>query len=237
MPAQAAYLESHEAVRRFAPMVRRMAHHMLSRLPANVEFDDMVQAGMIGLMDATRRYQDNQGARFETYAAQRIRGAMLDGLRDGDWLPRRVRQAQRRIDAATNAVAHRKGRVPTESELADELAMPLADCRRLVGEARGAQLVHAEDLDGGLDAIEPPAHDASGPSTDPLAQLEEQRFHETLAAAIERLPERERRVMGMYYEQDLNLREIAQVLGITESRVCQLHGQAVRRLRVRLKDR
>ncbi len=235
MPAQAAYLESNEAVKRYAPMVRRMAHHMLSRLPANVELDDMVQAGMIGLMNAAERYENDHGARFETYAAQRIRGAMLDGLRDNDWLPRSLRRAQRRIDAATNAAAHRKGRTPTESELAEELAVSLPDCRRLLREARGAHLVHAEDLHGGADALECAVQEESTPANDPLAQLEDRQFREALVGAIERLPERERRVMGMYYEQDLNLREIAQVLGVTESRVCQLHSQAVRRLRERLK--
>jgi RNA polymerase sigma factor for flagellar operon FliA len=235
MHAQAAIRNRNQAVSRYSPMVRRMAHRMLSRLPANVELDDMVQAGMMGLMDAAERYQGGQGAQFETYAAQRIRGAMLDGLRDSDWLPRSVRRSQRRIDAASNAVAHRKGRRPTEAELAAELDLPLAECRRMLGEAHCGQLVHAEDLSGGLDALAPQGRDAADAAADPLARLEDRRFRAALVAAIGRLPERERQVMGMYYEQDLNLREIAHVLGVTESRVCQLHGRAVRRLRERLR--
>jgi RNA polymerase sigma factor for flagellar operon FliA len=235
MYTQNGTLSREEAIRRYAPMVRRMAHHLLARLPASVELDDMVQAGMIGLLDALSRYEEAHGAQFETYAAQRIRGAMLDGLREHDWLPRGVRRAQRRIDAAMQALEHRNGRSPTETELARQLGLTLEDYRALLQEARGTQLVFYEDLADSEEGGELAGRDCADPAPDPLARLQDKKFRKALVAAIEKLPERERMLMGMYYEQELNLREIAEVMGVTESRVCQLHSQAIARLRARLK--
>ncbi|MCX7962694.1 MAG: RNA polymerase sigma factor FliA [Burkholderiales bacterium] len=234
MYTQKGTLSRDEAVRRHAPLVRRMAHHLIARLPANVELDDVIQAGMMGLLDAIQRYEEHHGAQFETYAAQRIRGAMLDALRSHDWLPRGVRRAQRRIDRALQALEHRLGREPTESEIAAELRLSLDEYRRLLEEARGTQLLFYEDLAPGSED-EREETDTPDLQTDPLARLEDRRFREALVAAIERLPERERQVMGMYYEQELTLKEIAAVLGVTESRVCQIHAQAIARLRARLK--
>lgn len=229
-------LDRDAAVRKYAAMVRRMAHHLLARLPASVELDDMIQAGMMGLMDALARYEDTHGAQFETYAAQRIRGAMLDGLREHDWLPRGVRRAQRRIDAAMQSLEHRLGRMPSEAEVAQQLEVSLDEYRSLLLEARGAQLVFYEDLAEGGEGGDFFERNAPDPALDPLARLQDQRFRTALVAAIEKLPERERMVMGMYYEKEMNLREIAEVLGVTESRVCQLHGQAISRLRSRFKN-
>jgi RNA polymerase sigma factor for flagellar operon FliA len=228
-------LDQDAAVRKYAGMVRRMAHHLLARLPASVELDDMIQAGMMGLMDALTRYEDTHGAQFETYAAQRIRGAMLDGLREHDWLPRGVRRAQRRIDKAMQALEHRLGRMPGETEIAQQLEVSLEEYRHLLLEARGAQLVFYEDLSEGGEGGDFFERNVPDPGLDPLARLHDKRFRKALVAAIEKLPERERMVMGMYYEKEMNLREIAEVLGVTESRICQLHGQAISRLRSRFK--
>jgi RNA polymerase sigma factor for flagellar operon FliA len=219
-------------------MVRRVASQLAARLPANVELDDLVQAGMIGLVDALSRYESGQGAQFETFAMQRVRGAMLDELRGADWLPRSVRRNQRTIEAAIHRAEQRLGHSPAEAEIAAELGMPLADYQQLLGEARGAQLVHLEDIGGGaaedgdeyLERYLPPQAD------EPMSIFGDERFRHALADAIEQLPERERFVMGMYYEQDMNLKEIGAVLGVTESRVSQLHSQAVARLRTRLAD-
>jgi len=233
---RAGTLDREAATRRYAPLVRRIAHHLLARLPASVELDDLLQAGMVGLMEALARYEDVHGVQFETYAAQRIRGAMLDGLRAQDWMPRGVRRAQRRIDAAVQALEHRLGRPPAESEIARELGLSLEAYRDLLQEARGAQVLFYEDFveaDAGSEFI---ARAAPDPAPDPLERLRDKRFRAALVAAIERLPEREKAVMGMYYEQEMNLREIAEVLGVTESRVCQIHSQAVARLRAALKD-
>ncbi len=223
-------LAKDQLAQRYAPLVKRIAYHMMAKLPASVEVDDLVQNGMIGLLDAMDRYEDGLGAQFETYAVQRIRGAMLDGLRENDWLPRSARREIRKVDAAIQRLEHEHGRPPSETELAGALDMSLAEYQKLLLEARGHQLVYLEDLgDGeGDDFLE-----RHGPvnEADPLAQLEDAGTRRQLVAAIEALPEREKLMMALYYEQDLNLREIGEVMGVTESRVCQLHSQAISRLR------
>jgi RNA polymerase sigma factor for flagellar operon FliA len=228
-------LDRQSAIERYGPMVRRMASQLIGRLPANVEIDDLVQAGMIGLFDAMTRYESDRGAQFETFATQRVRGAMLDELRGSDWLPRSVRRNQRTIEAAIHRAEQRLGRAPVETDTADELGMPLADYQRLLDDARGAQLVHLDDYDddGEENFLDRNVAAADG---DPQAILGDTRFRHALVAAIEKLPERERLVMGMSYEQEMNLKEIGAVLGVTESRISQLHSQAVARLRTQMKQ-
>lgn len=225
--------EKEQIVLRFAPLVRRLAFQMMARLPASVQVDDLIQNGMIGLLDASARFEDGLGAQFETYAVQRIRGAMLDGLRENDTLPRGMRREMRRVEAVLHQLEHRHGRHPTEIELAAALEIPLAEYQKLLTEARGHQLVYLEDLSGGDEEGEDflDRHVAS-PTPDPLALLEEAGLQKTLASALSHLPEREKMAMALYYEEDLNLKEIGEVMGVTESRVCQLHSQAVARLRV-----
>lgn len=224
-------LAKEQLVSKYVPLVKRIAFHMMAKLPASVEVDDLVQNGMIGLLDAMSRYEEGLGAQFETYAVQRIRGAMLDGLRDNDWLPRGARREMRRVEAAIHKLEHENGRQPSESELAAALDLSLADYQKLLLEARGHQLVYLEDLSEGQDSDFLERHRAAS-GLDPLALLEEAGTREALVRAIETLPEREKMMMALYYEQDLNLREIGEVLGVTESRVCQLHSQAIARLRV-----
>lgn len=223
-------------VEQFVPLVKRMAHHLLARLPASVQVDDLVQAGMLGLMDAAGRFEEGQGAQFETYASQRIKGAMLDELRANDWMPRGVRRAQRDIEKAIGKLEHRLGRPPAEAEVAREMKLSLAEYQNMLADARGAQLIHFDSGDDGEDGdsfLDRHLADVSG---DPLERVRDQRFRTALIGAIDLLPERERMLMGLYYEQELNFREIAAVMGVTESRVCQLHSQAVARIRARLKD-
>lgn len=222
-------------VRELAPLVKRIAHHMMAALPPSVEIDDVIQSGMMGLLDAARRYQTTEGAQFETYAVQRIRGAMLDGLRQCDWLPRGVRRSLRQAEAMIAKLEQKKGRPPTEAELAAALGMELADYQHLLQEARGYQIVSYEDFAGDEDDSFLERH-ATGHEGDPLEVLEERSLRESLVAGIDALPEREKLVMGLYYEQELNLREIGEVLGVSESRVCQIHTQAIARLRVRLRE-
>ena len=227
--------EKNEYVTRYSPLVKRMAHHLLSRLPRSVQLDDMIQAGMIGLMEAASRFRDDQGAQFETFAARRIRGAMLDELRQNDWLPRGMRKAQRKIESALSALEQRLGRPPSENEIAAELKLSLADYQTLLQEAHGAQLFYYDDFSGGDDEHFLDRNQAEG-QPDPAQMLQDSRFKASLAKSIETLPEREKLLMGLYYEQELNFREIGEVLGVTESRVCQLHAQAITRLRGKLKD-
>lgn len=228
-------MKKEEYVEKFAPLVKRIAYHLMTRLPTSVQVDDLIQAGLIGLLDAADHYDGSQGAQFETYAVQRIRGAMLDELRQADWLPRTVRKNLRQIEAAMSRLEQQLGRAPTESELAAELKVPLADYQQMLLDARGHQLVYYEDLQDaeGTDFFE--RHHATD-ENNPLNILEDQGFRKMLIEAIKGLPERERQMMAMYYEQELNLREIGEVLGVSESRVCQLHSQAVARLRAKLRE-
>ena len=219
------------------PMVRRLAQRLMARLPANVEFDDLLQAGMIGLADALSRSDTATGPQFEAFAAQRINGAMLDELRAGDWLSRDMRRQQRGAGAAVHKLEQRLGRAPQSSEVAGELGVTLEDYQTLRAALRDSQFVSLDDVMGEEDADGHPleAHIAD-PDADPVRQVNEYRRRRALVQAIEGLPERERQALSMYYEHDMSLRDIGAVLGVTESRVCHLHGQAIRRLRIKLRE-
>ena len=229
----AGQIDKDQLVQRFAPLVKRIAYHLMVKLPSSVQIDDLVQNGMLGLLDALGKFEAGMGAQFETYAAQRIRGAMLDGLRENDWLPRSLRRDFRRIEEAIAQLEQAHGRVPAEKELANALGMSLGDYQKMLQDARGHQLISFEDMieDGDEDYLERHLVDDAG---DPARIFEDASLRQLLVQAIEALPEREKLMMALYYEQDLNLREIGEVMGVTESRVCQLHSQAVARLRTRL---
>ncbi|MES2771837.1 MAG: RNA polymerase sigma factor FliA [Pseudomonadota bacterium] len=232
----AGQLSKDQLVARFAPLVKRLAYHLMSRLPSSVQVDDLVQNGMIGLLDAIARFESGVGAQFEAYAVQRVRGAMLDGLRENDWLPRNLRRDFRRIERAIAQLEQTNGRAPSEQELAVALGVSLAEYQKMLQDARGHQLLYFDDMasSDGEDFLE--YHQVSE-TNDPVQLLAEQATQKLLAQGIEALPEREKLMMALYYEQDLNLREIGEVMGVSESRVCQLHGQAIARLRVRLLGR
>jgi RNA polymerase sigma factor FliA len=221
----------------YAPLVRRLALQLIAKLPASVDLDDLIQAGMLGLLDAASRYQDDQGAKFETYASQRIRGAMLDELRANDWVSRGLRQSSRGVAKAIQAQEHKRGRSPSESEIAEELQLPLGAYQHLLQEIHGCQLVYYEDFDRGehensfIDQHCRSENSSSTGTADPLAQLLESGLRQRLIEAIEAVPERERLLLSLYYEEELNLREIGAVMEVSESRVCQLHSQVISRLR------
>jgi len=220
-----------------APLVKRLAHQMKAKLPPSVEVDDLIQAGMIGLLDAVSRYEETHGAQFETYAVQRIRGAMLDELRSSDWLPRSMRQNMRKVEIAMNELQQKLGRPPNESEVAKQLKLSLTDYQELLNEGGGHQLVYYEDFhdgDGNEHFLDRYCTDQSD---DPLQALMNSGFRSALIEAIEALPEREKILMGLYYEQEMNLKEIGAVMGVSESRVCQLHSQAIARLRSILREK
>ena len=229
-------LDRNALIRQYQPLVRRLAHHMMAKLPPSVEVDDLIQVGLIGLADALTRFEATQGVQFETFATQRIRGAMLDELRENDWMSRGSRKSQKEIETAMRRVEHRLGRVPKESEIAAELGMSLPDYQSLLGKVRGTQLVYLEDMAGRNEDDDSylDRHVADS-AADPLNMLRDHKLREALVAAIKLLPEREQHIMSMYYEQDMNLKEIAKVLGVTESRVCQLHSQSIARLRAKMR--
>lgn len=221
-------------VERHGPLVKRIAHHLLGRLPASVQLDDLVQSGLIGLLEAARSYDASKGASFETYAGIRIRGAMIDEMRRGDWAPRSVHRNGRRIQEALQGFARRHGREATDAEVAGELGIDLDEYHAMARDAAGSRLFSLDELTGGDgDRPElPVAADVPGPSDDVQHQL----LREQLASAIAGLPERERLVLSLYYGDELNLKEIGLVLGVSESRVSQIHSQAALRLRARMAD-
>ena len=224
-------------INQHAPLVKKLASLMMARLPASVDINDLIQVGTIGLIEAARQFDSAQGVQFETFASQRIRGAMLDELRREDWLPRQARRNVRQIESAIHQLEQQLGRSPAEGEIADSLSMPLAEYQAMLAECKGLTLVHFEDYhdDEGngsrqIDNI------ADANAATPLDSLADGHFRSALIDAIKQLPERDQLVMSLYYEQELNLKEIGAVLGVSESRVSQLHSQAIARLRTRLRD-
>ena len=229
--------DSADLLKAHTPLVRRLALQLIAKLPANVDIDDLIQAGMMGLLDAGARYQDDQGTKFETYASQRIRGAMLDELRANDWVSRGLRQSSRSVARAVHAQEQKLGRAPHEGEIAQELQLPLVAYQQLLQEIHGCQLVYYEDFDRNeqensfLDRQARGDNDAPGTHNGPLDQLLETGLRDRLVQAIEAIPEREQLLLSLYYEQELNLREIGAVMEVSQSRVCQLHSQVISRLR------
>ena len=230
-------LNRDDQLKKYSPLVRRLAHHMIAKLPPSVEIDDLIQVGMIGLTEAIARYEPSQCVQFETFASQRIRGAMIDELRDGDWMSRGSRKSQKDIEQAVHRLQQKLHRVPKESEIAAEMGLSLPDYQALLAKVRGTQLVYLEDISGGGDDEENFLDRHMGDTeADPSSVLQDQRMRMALVEAIKTLPEREQHIMSMYYEHDMNLKEIAAVLGVTESRVCQLHSQSIARLRAKMRE-
>lgn len=210
-----------------AGLIKRIGYHLLGRLPDSVQIDDLLQAGAVGLLEAAQHYDPSQGASFETYAGIRIRGAMLDELRRTDWTPRSVHRSARGMAEAIRTIEHREGREAKDAEIAAQMGLDMSAYVRLLQDASSCRVLSVEEVTAAAEAT-PESRD--GPSE----THQREAFAEALAKAIAELPERERLVMSLYYDEELNLREIGSTLGVTESRVCQIHGQAVVRLRARL---
>lgn len=221
----------------FAPLVKFVAGRIGGRLPANVEYADLVSYGLFGLIDAIEKFDLERGIKFESYAMTRIRGAIIDELRALDWIPRSLRSKAREIERAYATLEGRLHRSPTESELAEELDLPLADLQEAFSQLSTVNLLALDELlqgDGdrmslGETLIDPTA-------TDPAAAAEATEAHRLLTEAITRLPERERLVVQSYYFDGMTLAQIGSVLGVTESRISQLHSKAVLHLRGLLQE-
>ncbi|HNP34413.1 MAG TPA: RNA polymerase sigma factor FliA [Woeseiaceae bacterium] len=209
-------------------LVKRIAYHLAARLPASVEIDDLEQAGMIGLIEAANNFDASHGASFETYAGIRIRGAMIDDIRKHDWTPRSVHHKYRQISDAINAIEAEQGRAAEPAEVATRLKISIDEYHKILNDSASSRLFSLDDCQGDPTLVRQ-SHALASETPDEV--LSRTQFAGQLSAAIEKLPERERLVLSLYYEQDLNLKEIGEVLEVSESRVCQIHAQAVTRLR------
>ncbi|MBA2077211.1 RNA polymerase sigma factor FliA [Rhodanobacter sp. PCA2] len=239
MSATSEYLQlsrenADELVRRHAPLVRRIAYHLMGRLPPSVDVGDLIQAGMIGLLEAARHFAHDKGASFETFAGIRIRGAMLDELRKADWTPRSVHRKAREVAEAVRRIEAETGTEADDAEVMRRLGIGAEEYHQVLADAASSRLLSLTVADDGEDVGVLDVADEN--SLAPDQGIEHDGMREALAEAITALPEREQLVMSLYYEQELNLKEIGAVLGVSESRVCQIHGQAVIRLRARLVD-
>ena len=220
-----------DVVTQHSSLVKRVAYHLMSRLPPSVQADDLIQAGMIGLLEASRNYDATQGASFETYAGIRIRGAMLDEIRKGDWAPRSLHRKMRQVAEAIREIEGSEGRDARDSEVAERLGIGLQEYHQILKDASGHKVFSFEELVAGDENI---AGGIGGDTSEPIDEMERSEFKADLATTIAGLPERERLVMSLYYDEELNLREIGEVLSVSESRVCQIHAQALLRVKSRM---
>ncbi|MGD9858555.1 MAG: RNA polymerase sigma factor FliA [Marinobacterium sp.] len=223
-----------ELIQEYTPLVRRIAHHLMARLPSHVVLDDLLQAGMMGLLEAAKRYDSSKGASFETYAGIRIRGAIIDEVRRGDWTPRSVHRNARRVSEAIAQVENRTGRDAGDAEVAAEMGIGVAEYHALLQDSLDSRLFSYDQLTDSSE--ETPSEQFVAADPDPGHELEGEGFRRALVQAIAALPERERLVLSLYYDEELNLKEIGQILGVSESRVSQIHSQAALRLKGRLRD-
>jgi RNA polymerase sigma factor FliA len=222
-----------DLVTQHAGLVKRIAYHLATRLPSSVDVDDLIQAGMIGLLEAGGNYQAGKGASFETFASIRIRGAMIDQLRQDGWAPRSVSKQLRDMSEAVRRIESRLGREAQANEIAREMGISLDEYHELLKDTSSVRLFsldHFGDEEGEtIDVSDDEAHS-------PAEEVMEAGFQSALAEQIDSLPEREKMVMSLYYDNGLNLKEIGEVLEVSESRVCQIHSQAIVRLKGRLRD-
>jgi RNA polymerase sigma factor for flagellar operon FliA len=224
-----------DLVLQHADLVKRIAYHMVSRMPPNVEVDDLIQSGMIGLLDAAKHYSASKGANFETYAGIRIRGAMLDEMRKSDWTPRSVHRNMRELAEVVRKIENAEGQDANPAEIAAGMNLSIEEYHKLLQDAACCRVFSLDQMRLGDDDSSLPDHPRDE-QPDPFERIEDSGFREAVASAISALPEREKLVLSMYYDDEMNLREIGEVLEVSESRVCQIHGQALVRLRARLAE-
>lgn len=230
MYAQVQQISDNNLIVEHVSLVKRIAFHLIHRLPANIQIDDLIQAGMLGLLEASNNFKIGHGASFETFAGIRIRGAMLDEIRRLDWTPRSVHRKSREVAEAIKAIENKTGEDAKDSEVAQYLGLELSEYHKILVDATSAKIFSIDTMDDDDTAVFKLEH--SSPT--PLETLSQQSFQSNLAEVINNLPEREQLVMSLYYDDELNLREIGHVLDISESRVCQIHGQALLRIKSRM---
>ncbi|MFC0118904.1 RNA polymerase sigma factor FliA [Pseudoalteromonas xiamenensis] len=223
-----------QLVERHAPLVKKVACHLLARLPASVQLDDLIQSGMIGLIEASKNFDATKGASFETFAGIRIRGAMLDEIRRGDWAPRSVHRNNRMVAEAISELEGILGREPKDTEIAEKLDITLDEYHHILQDVNSSRILGIEDLGVDEDVITTADQDLS--LDKPFNVVKNERFNQSLIDAIQSLPERDALVLSLYYNDEMNLKEIGQILDVSESRVSQIHGQAMIRLKAKIND-
>lgn len=226
-------IQQQDFTTRYAPLVKRIAHHLLARLPSSVQLDDLLQAGMLGLLEAHSKFDASKGASFETFAGIRIRGSMIDEIRRGDWVPRSVHKNSRLIAGIIQEIEQATGRDARDTEVAEKLGVAVEDYRQMLMEVNSGHIMDFEDMGVTQDYF---SQGLSEGSMTPLERIQKEDFRNSLAGAISSLPEREKLVLALYYDEELNLKEIGEVLGVSESRISQINSQAMLRLQSRLKD-
>lgn len=217
----------------YASLVKKIAQHLIGRLPSTVQIEDLMQAGMLGLLEASKNYDASKGASFETYAAIRIRGSMLDEIRKNDWAPRSVHRNTRRINEAVRKIENQQGRDARDSEVAKTLELSLEEYHQMVQASNSVRIFGFEDVGIHEDMV---TQGITQYAPSPLEGVQYEDFRVNLVNGIAGLPERERLVLSLYYEEELNLREVGDILGVSESRASQIHSQAMLRLQTRLKE-
>lgn len=229
---QAAYNQyqreaGNDLIQEYLPLVKKIANYWSARLPASVELDDLMQVGLIGLLHANDSFDASRGASFATYAAIRVKGAILDEVRRNDWLPRSVQQKMRQVSEAIAKAEASLGRAPTDADIAHAMGLPLTEYQTTARELASCRMTSLDEFE-----TERPGDEGDNP----VHQTQESGFREALVKGVEQLPEKEKLVMSLYYTEELNLKEIGAILEVSESRVSQIHGQALARLRSKMRD-
>ena len=220
-----------DLVTRHATLVKRIAYHLKGRLPDTVQVDDLIQSGMLGLLEAAKNFDSSQGASFETYAGIRIRGAMLDEIRLGDWTPRSVHRKAREMNLAIKNIEERKLSSATDTEIANEMGITLEEFNHILRNSSVSKIFSIDESE-----VEQDYNSSISTKVQPETIYKREELAGALEGIIDSLPERERLVMSFYYEEEMNLREIGEVLGVSESRVSQIHGKALMTIRARLEN-
>ncbi len=232
MYAEVENLGAEDQIIRHAPLVKRIAYHLLNRLPPTVQIDDLIQAGMVGLLEAASNFNPDMGASFETFAGIRIRGSMIDEIRRSDWTPRSVHRKFRSVSDAIRRIENETGEDAKDTDVAQALGISLSEYHQILIDSSSSRIYS-------IDTMEENAQDASIPSSSektPEEAYSSDEYQAQLAEAIRQLPEKEQLVMSLYYDDEMNFREIGEILEVTESRICQLHGQALLRIKSRMSE-
>lgn len=235
MPSQDVSFDRNAMILEYYPLVKSIAYRLVSRFPSNIDVEDLINVGALGLIDAIDRFNPERQESFKAYAELRIRGAIIDELRQLDWVPRSVRQRVQELEKTQRRLETELGRVPTEQEVANHLGIDLEEYQDLTRSTALLSVVSLEDLGVSEESKRDILQVLRGDSGDPDHLFEAKSATDKLAQAIKALPNKEKLVVKMYYYDDLTLKEIGQVLGVTESRVSQIHSQAVTRLKIKLR--